>query len=234
MSPEADVLTAALNYIARGWSPVDMPRGTKRLLREGWQNERLDAAAARIRFNGARKNVGLILGAPSDGLTDADLDCAEAIEAAGHFLPETLCFGRPGAPRSHWEHRTDLAKTEGIKAIEYRDLDGVMLCELRIGQDEAGLHSAYTVFPPSIHDTGEPIEWCGCGVSGGDGMGVTAREIRLGFPQRALVAPAFGRRATLSDAAPLGPLVSGCRSAHASRQPPALPELRSGIQARHR
>jgi hypothetical protein len=59
--------------------------------------------------------------------------------------------------------------------------------------------------------------------------------IRQGFPQRALAGPGFrSGRPPFWTPVPLGPLVSGRRSARASRQPPGLPELRSGNEARRR
>ena len=95
-----------------------------------------------------------------------------------------------------------LAKTEGIKAIEYRGLDGVMLCELRIGQDEAGLDSKgikasrldllHRRANRMVRMRRERRRWHG-GDCEGNPVGVPA----TGAP----VAPAFGRRATLSDAA---------------------------------
>ena len=53
-----------------------------------WQNLRLTEADVPTCFNGVG-NVGVILGKASDGLTDCDLDCREAVELAPKVLPET-------------------------------------------------------------------------------------------------------------------------------------------------
>ena len=53
-------------------------------------------------FTGMAVNVGLILG-DEYGTTDIDLDCEEAIAAAGELLPETaMIFGRRFKPASHY------------------------------------------------------------------------------------------------------------------------------------
>jgi hypothetical protein len=101
---------------------------------------------------GEARNVGILNGAPSGNTADVDLDSPEAMHAAPLLLPPTgWIFGRPSAPRSHWEYRTDRPLETAQE--EYRDLDGTMLAELR---GSGGL----TVYPPSTHkETGERIGW---------------------------------------------------------------------------
>ena len=113
-------------------------------------------------FNGKPQNVGVVLGPTSNGLTDIDLDCREAIELAPHVLPKTgAIFGRHSAPASHWLYRTKLASTsEDEKAtIQFKDptrpADEAMLLEVRVGGDKG----AQTVFPGSVHETDEEIRW---------------------------------------------------------------------------
>jgi hypothetical protein len=92
------VLAAALDYIARGWSPILIPHREKGPLIDAWQDMRVNAETAAGYFNGAKQNVGIILGKASGGLTDLDLDCPEAIAAAPYILPRTAVFGRPTKP----------------------------------------------------------------------------------------------------------------------------------------
>ena len=156
------VLTAALDYIARGWSPIPIPHREKGPLIDAWQDVRVNAETAAAYFNRAKQNVGIILGKASGGLTDLDLDCPEAIAAAPYILPRTAVFGRATKPASHWVYRTNLHETKDRAAIKFMGSDKTGLLEVRMG---AGGLASQTVFPPSTHVSGEPIEWAGRGAS---------------------------------------------------------------------
>jgi putative DNA primase/helicase len=116
----------------------------------------IDAANAPQHFNGGPQNVGVVLGPASGGLTDADLDCAQAVTVAPYLLPRTAAiFGRTGKRASHWLYTTDLSTGDAPAALRFRTPDKTTLCELRIG----GGKGAQTVFPPSVHESGEAIAW---------------------------------------------------------------------------
>src|SRR5581483_11111542 len=92
-------------------------------------------------------NIGVIL---TNVFVDLDLDCLEAIDLAPEVLPVTTAiFGRESKRESHW-----LYTVKGdITTAKFVDpLNGKMLLELRAN----GLQ---TVFPGSIHPSGEPVEW---------------------------------------------------------------------------
>jgi hypothetical protein len=159
MSP----LENALEYIRRGWAPVPIPHKSKNPIGDAWQKLRITEADAHQYFNGGAKNVGVLLGGMSDGLADIDLDTTEAVRAGPYFLPRTLCFGRPSKPRSHWLFQSDLWQTEDKAALQFKFATGKgkdrkeqMILELRIGGGDKG---AQTVFPGSVHETGELITW---------------------------------------------------------------------------
>jgi len=93
----------ATDYHGRGWSPIPVQYGSKNPNREGWQNLELTREQLSTCFNGKPQNIGVLLGEPSGGIVDADLDSREACTAAPFFFPVTNCvFGRRGKPRSHW------------------------------------------------------------------------------------------------------------------------------------
>ena len=70
----------ARRYVARGWSPIPIPFREKGPGPKGWQHLRLgDERALTAYFNGGPQNIGVVLGAPSGGLVDVDLDSAEAV-----------------------------------------------------------------------------------------------------------------------------------------------------------
>jgi DNA polymerase I-like protein with 3'-5' exonuclease and polymerase domains len=95
--------------------------------------------------------VGILNGGPSNNTIDVDLDSHESCLAAPHLLPETgWVFGRPSEPRSHWVYRTDRPLEAAQE--EFSSLDGEMLVELRGTGGQ-------TLYPPSIHPSGETIAW---------------------------------------------------------------------------
>src|SRR5438309_9648245 len=97
---------AALSAVQRGWAPIPVPYREKGPHLEGWPDLRLTAETVPHYFDGGPQNVGVLLGAPSNGLTDADLDCPEAVRLAPLFLTATGCtFGRASKPRSHFVYQ---------------------------------------------------------------------------------------------------------------------------------
>ncbi|MGH7486676.1 MAG: bifunctional DNA primase/polymerase, partial [bacterium] len=143
-------------FIAKGWAPIPVPRKGKKPVLESWQNLVVRAGDAHKHFK-PDDNVGVLLGPKSGGLTDVDLDCAEALLLAPHFLPATpAVFGRASKPRSHRLYKTDLGETESGAALQFKGADKKMLFELRIG---AGGKGAQSVFPGSTHHSGESIAW---------------------------------------------------------------------------
>lgn len=156
-----NALDAALDLIGRGWSPLPVPYRTKAPDLERWQHLRITPETAPHYFNGIPKNVGVILGPASNGLTDVDLDCPEAIAVAPYFLPQqpTAIFGRPSKPSSHWLFRTTLSETSAKAVVEFKapmTIGGAMLVEIRIGGGDKG---AQTIMPGSVHESNEPIGW---------------------------------------------------------------------------
>jgi hypothetical protein len=156
-------LELALSWIARTWNPVPVSRQTKKPFEKEWQLRVVTAETAAKYFNGSAMNVGVQLGPHSNGLTDVDLDCREAVQIGGMLLPRTnACFGRKSKPRSHHLYVSDLADHIKKASMQFHDVDGekgkpgTMLLELRIG---GGGKGSQTVFPGSVHASGEQIEW---------------------------------------------------------------------------
>jgi hypothetical protein len=149
-------LDIAKDYLSRGWQPIPITYRKKKPTLDEWQKLELTEATLPKYFNAKQQNVGVQLGPRSKGLTDIDLDCAEAIALAPRYLPRTnSCFGRASKQYSHFLYYIDDAPDKA--AVQHKDIDGKkMIVELRIGGGKAG---AQTIFPGSTHESGDSIEW---------------------------------------------------------------------------
>ncbi len=113
-------------------------------------------------FNGEPQNIGVILGEASGGLCDIDLDCIEATRAAPYFLPPPPSLVTQASPRPIMSIvRT--SRNPGTRRAKFIGSDKHGLLEVRMG---AGGRAAQTIFPPSMHISGEPIAWEGGGPEG--------------------------------------------------------------------
>src|SRR5215469_5493808 len=99
-------LEAVIRYQDQGWVVTPVRERSKIPFLTGWQTKKLTGSEVLEHFSAGPRNAGVVLGELSDGLTDLDLDCREAVLLAPHFLPKTDCvFGRPSNPRSHYLYR---------------------------------------------------------------------------------------------------------------------------------
>jgi hypothetical protein len=145
----------ALDYVRRGLAVVPVPIREKGPQLKGWHQLRIKPEQV-TRYFPDQMNIGVILGAASGGLVDVDIDCAEALKIAGESLPKTgSIFGRASNPGSHRLYRID-GPAPSLKLNDPTNDD--TLIELR-GDKQDGTAGFQTVFPGSIHPSGEPIEW---------------------------------------------------------------------------
>jgi DNA polymerase I-like protein with 3'-5' exonuclease and polymerase domains len=156
---------AAPYYLDRGFRPLPIPFKKKGAVLDGWEALRPTADDLPGLFpEGQRLNIGLLLGEPSNGLVDADLDSAEAVRAAPHLLPATsMIHGRPGKPRSHYWYVVDAPPAKA--SAKFKDPDKGLYAgtpdhdDDRITLLELRSTGGQTVVPPSVHPTGEALAW---------------------------------------------------------------------------
>jgi hypothetical protein len=150
---------------------------SKKPARTDWQKLRPTADELPALFGTAPTNIGILNGAPSNGLIDIDLDCPEAVRAAPLFLPETaLISGHKSSPYSHYFFR--VADPPRKASLKLWDVIDQCLIELRSS------HSM-TVVPPSLHKgTGEPIRW----YEEGEPAAVDLGDLRRAFHRTAAAA----------------------------------------------
>lgn len=143
------MVSIAERYLERGWRVLPIPYRQKRPTVKGWQTLEIEREELQRHFIGVRLNIGVLLGDPSNGLIDVDLDHPRAVALAEQYLPPTgLVFGRPGKPRSHWLYRV----SGPIQTKKYKSKQQGMIVELRST-------GCQTVVPPSTHVSGEAITW---------------------------------------------------------------------------
>ncbi len=139
----------AASYLRRGWRVVPVPHQSKAPVIDGWQTLRIGEARLDQYFGRARMNVGVLLGQPSRWLIDIDLDHKLAVELAASLLPSTgAIFGRASKRRSHWLYYA----ASPVATRQWRLADKKMVVELRSTGGQ-------TIFPSSIHPSGEQIQW---------------------------------------------------------------------------
>lgn len=148
-------LDCALEYLSHGWMVIPIPPKSKNPNRQGWQKERhTKEELPGVFIEGI--NLGLLLGQPSGGLTDVDLDSHESHALAARILPKTeMIGGRASAPHSHyWYLCSPLPKTAKFLDPSTSEDERAMLLEFR------GT-GCQTVVSPSVHPCGEFYEWYG-------------------------------------------------------------------------
>ena len=104
-----------------------------------------------------KQNIGLMLGDPSNGLVDIDLDCEEAKELAPLFLPPTPAItGRGKNPASHYWYiapglRTRQHRDKGTRAsiVELRSTGGQTLVGPSVHPDN-DLYDELTQEPATV------------------------------------------------------------------------------------
>lgn len=158
MSEVHPIVTTAVEAFHQGYVPIPIRSREKRPHEAGWGGRRWatgkDVEQAFIAWiaDGEATNVGLLLGEPSGGLIDIDLDHALALRLRSYWLPPTaMMSGRSGRRMSHHWYliEGDLPGTR-----KYTLPDGSTIVEIRAS-------GAQTVIPPSIHPKSEPYLWEG-------------------------------------------------------------------------
>lgn len=172
-------LDLAHDYQARGMAVLPVEYKGKRPSHNGhllknWQNLRPTVDELLTYFGNGPQNIGVLLGDPSGHLVDVDHDCPEALIIAPLLLPPTnSTFGRASRRRSHNLYYADLTTKKYCDPL-VKDEHKAMLVELRSTGTQ-------TVFPGSVHESGEEIEWD----TDGDPAHITAHELERAVAEEA-------------------------------------------------
>ncbi len=151
MKNNEETLTEALRYHKMGWQVIPVMFGEKIPVNPGWPSLRLDVYEIEKEFRNNLRNIGVLLGQPSNGLIDIDLDHPIAVALADDFLPGTnAIFGRAGNLRSHRLY--NVKQPINNLVLKANKTDKSPIIEIR----GTGLQ---TIFPPSVHTSGERVFW---------------------------------------------------------------------------
>lgn len=190
MTKDTTTTSAALEALARGYQPIPLLTKGKRPTLPGWSRMRWDPADPgflRRNFEAytldGMTNLGLLLGEPSGGLVDVDIDHPKASRLMTMLLPHTaMKTGRGGRRSSHWWYRckpgTLPATRQHLMPRTPEGNRGEVTIELRST-------GAQTVIPPSLHLSDEAYIWEGEPWGGDEGP--TLIDGRLLATQVALI-----------------------------------------------
>ena len=165
-----DNLTAALNYRAQGLTPIPIEPGSKKAKLKNWQNTAVLETEFNEHWEGSEPcGVALPLGGRSKGLIDLDLDWPEARELAdalNFMFGDFIAFGRKSAPGSHRICFCAEAFDLGTCKTTAFTIPASIAKKLNLTEQEHATNvlevrgnGGYTIFPPTIHASGERIEW---------------------------------------------------------------------------
>ena len=187
----------ALEAIRRGFQPIPLETGGKRSLIPGWPRLRWEntpegLGEAEARFNewaegkgqggphAPHGGLGVLLGEPSGGLVDVDLDHHLTNRLKDHFLPPTPArSGRPSRPNSHYWYVAQPGTLQGSRAYKLADRKTVTVEHRSTG--------GQTALPGNLHPSGELYEWTGEAWGGErgpamvDGRALAVQVALLGF-----------------------------------------------------
>lgn len=161
----ADIQQWASAYQECGWSLVRIARIDGKP-QKGPRDERWEKIAYTVSDFSSGDNIGLKLGAASNGLVDIDCDIPEAVALAPYFLPATgLVSGRENNRNSHyWYIVTDHPE---IRVKKWQTRETGMVVELRATGGQ-------TVVAPSEHPEGGVYQWA----TSGDPARIEAEALR--------------------------------------------------------
>jgi hypothetical protein len=134
----------AREYIGRGWTVVPVPCRKKGPQIPEWQKLRITPDEVAEWFVG-ESNIGVLLGEPSGGLVDIDLDCDEAEHVGKALLTSTLTSGRGSRVRHYW------CTSPSRRSYPFKDTNGDVLVEIRGDQQ--------TLVAASLHPSGDLHGW---------------------------------------------------------------------------
>lgn len=95
------VTQEAKDLLAKGVTPIRLAQKAKKTPGKWKDNTVTSENVQKLLLNNCQWNLGVLLGEPSGGLVDIDLDIPEAALIAEVVWPSGPTFGRKNNPKSH-------------------------------------------------------------------------------------------------------------------------------------
>lgn len=169
-------VTAAVEAVERGYSPIPIHSHDKKPAGSAWTRGVGTSDPDEVRriftehAEKQQENIGLLLGEPSNGLIDIDLDHPKTRRLKEYFLPPTsMKSGRAGRPGSHYWYLAEPGTLQGYRKFTMPKKDDGKVGDVIVEYRSTGGQS---VIPPSVHPTGEYYRWEGQPWGGEDGPAV--------------------------------------------------------------
>lgn len=158
----------ALEAVKRGYQPVPLVSGDKKARIAGWPKLRWENTPEGLEHvtksfddwaDSGHGGLGVLLGTPSGGLVDIDLDHPKTARLKDHFLPRTPArSGRDSRPGSHYWYIVKPGTLQESRTFklprELESADSQMIVEYRSTGGQ-------TALPGNVHPTGEKYAWTG-------------------------------------------------------------------------
>jgi len=162
----ASMVEAARGYVRQNFHVIQVDPKSKEPTNEGWAEERIEEPDVDRIFGAGDWNIGIVLGGKSGAIVDCDFDWPEAARVADVVLGMLPSFGRAGSLRSHRVARCEEAlDIEGPCRHAAFNLPSIMKGDPRLTGDhpvtvcELRANGHYTLFPPSVHPSGQIVSW---------------------------------------------------------------------------
>jgi hypothetical protein len=159
---DASIREAAREYLKRSWQPIPLLPREKRTIDKGWSHSHITEDDVDDRFD-PKANIGVLMGTPSAGVVDVDLDWIRGLPYADEFFPPTpAIFGRASKPRSHRLYICDIKKTQRFEfAATVTKDDGDEDDKKQKSKPfvEIRADGSQTMFPPSVHPSSVRVRW---------------------------------------------------------------------------
>lgn len=148
------ILSAALEYHARGWSVIPIAANDKKPALRTWDKHKIERAETKTLhgwFCKPKNRIGLVLGPVSGGLIVRDFDKPEAYLEWWQNYPA-------------WRKLPTVQTSRGFHVYARADFAGVAQnagakSYLKFDDGELRLWKCYVVAPPSMHESGKPYRW---------------------------------------------------------------------------
>jgi hypothetical protein len=155
--PQAEtLLETAEAMVDIGWEPLPLKPRKKQPAIDWKEPITWTPDGLKAQFSGDA-NIGVALGSRSQGLVDIDFDWPEAAQIATELLSGLPSFGRKSSPASHRVAISGIGTGRVLHSLPPGAARKLNLERASVLEVRSDGHQ--TMFPPSVHPSGELVRW---------------------------------------------------------------------------